>query len=377
MRTSIEEISESLGHSNIKTTKNYLASFPQEKKRENGREIDFNSIIISCIRFVDFAIFAKSLNLNTMGKKQRNVEVLNFTLEFQDVNDPMNPTVEEELVKLDNSSSTYYGKLFELRLFESNIENCLIGMMITTQNKEIPPKHKPSEKRITPIEIEPDEGLVFANIFLFNKVTGLFLYEVNRNGCFINQFKNFIYRNWNADYSSRFSIKIIPVLRESAYKRFERMNYFKNFKIEVYNPSALLSRLDSEDRGVNSTIKAQLIAAKESHSSCLTIEQSSLTKKLNPQGLNGKYIRQTVDFLLGLRFSGCRENIETIKVEGYSEDEEDSRKLKPIDFIGDSFKVNFSIEDIRIHRDLQERERIAGIIDVYNKLQPELQQIFQ
>ncbi|MCC8088032.1 MAG: site-specific integrase [Rikenellaceae bacterium] len=39
MGTSIEEISESLGHSNIKTTKNYLASFPQEKKRETAEKL--------------------------------------------------------------------------------------------------------------------------------------------------------------------------------------------------------------------------------------------------------------------------------------------------------------------------------------------------
>lgn len=39
MGTSIEEISESLGHSSIKTTKSYLASFPQERKKETAEKL--------------------------------------------------------------------------------------------------------------------------------------------------------------------------------------------------------------------------------------------------------------------------------------------------------------------------------------------------
>ena len=39
MGTSIEEIAENLGHSNITTTKSYLASFPQEHKKETAKKL--------------------------------------------------------------------------------------------------------------------------------------------------------------------------------------------------------------------------------------------------------------------------------------------------------------------------------------------------
>ena len=37
--TSVEEISESLGHSSIATTKNYLDSFPKEHKKETANKL--------------------------------------------------------------------------------------------------------------------------------------------------------------------------------------------------------------------------------------------------------------------------------------------------------------------------------------------------
>jgi len=39
MGTSIEEISESLGHTNISTTKSYLDSFPKEHKKATSKKL--------------------------------------------------------------------------------------------------------------------------------------------------------------------------------------------------------------------------------------------------------------------------------------------------------------------------------------------------
>lgn len=311
-----------------------------------------------------------------MSRKQRNVEVLSVNLEFEDNSNSMNPTFAEILHYMHEKTWNYFGKAFELRLLETMESGCIIGLIITTQNKEIPPKHIPATQHFAPVDIAANEGLAFANIFLYDPNNNVFLYEINRNGCYISQLTQFIYSHWNSvDEHIKFSLKIIPVLRYSSYQRMCNMNYYKKFVLEVFRPSELMNYLAQSNNGMATILQNQLQGGYVSNSSTMTIEQVAINKRQNPLGISHSYVREMSNIVLGALGAGFRENIEKLKVAGYAEDPENSRRIKTIDLIADSFNVWFFIEEIRTQSDLQEFERKQEIRGLYTRLLPELNSI--
>lgn len=312
-----------------------------------------------------------------MGKKRRNVEVLSVNLQHLDPSSVMNPSFEDILHFLHNKKYQYYGKQFELTLSESTIGTYLVGLIITTQKKEIPPKHKLTSNTFAPVHIESDEGLAFANAFLYDPETNVFLYEINKNGCYVNQFIDYIYKQWNADENNiRFSIKFPPILRKTAYERMGKMQYYKKLTLEVYNPSEVIAHLDENSHGMQTLLKHQLEGARCSNSNTIKIEQLAISKRQNPSGLAPSYVREAINLFIDTRSKGLRDNIKTLELVGYAQDSEDSKRLKTIDFIADSFEAWFLINEITIQSDVQPLERKDGILNLYqNKLYPEISQI--
>jgi hypothetical protein len=313
-----------------------------------------------------------------MSRKQRNVEVLSVNLEFEDNSNSMNPTFMEVLQFMHEKTWTYFGKAFELKLLEITESGCIIGLIVTTQNKEIPPKHIPATQHFVPVDIAANEGLAFGNIFLFDPNNNVFLYEINRNGCYVSQFIQFVYSNWNSiDEHIRFSLKIVPILRSSAYQRMCNMNYYKKFVLEIFCPNELMNYLAHNDNGMAAILQNQLQSGSLSNSSTMKIEQEAINRRQNPLGISHSYVREMSDVILGAIGAGFRQNIEKLEVAGYAEDPESPRRIRTIDLIADSFNVWFFIEEIRRQSDLQEIERKQEIQGLYTRLLPELNSIIR
>lgn len=313
-----------------------------------------------------------------MSRKQRNVEVLSVSLEFEDNSNSMNPTFTEVLHYMHEKTWNYFGKAFELRLLEVMESGCIIGLVVTTQNKEIPPKHIPATQNFYPVDIAANEGLAFGNIFLYDPNNNVFLYEINRNGCYVSQFIQFVYYNWNSvDEHIKFSLKIVPILRSSSYQRMCDMNYYKKIVLEIFRPNELMNYLAHNNNGMATILRSQLQGASVSNSSTMTIEQVAINKRQNPLGISHSYVREMSDVVLGAIGAGFRQNIEKLEVAGYAEDPESSRRIRTIDLIADSFNVWFFIEEIRRQSDLQEIERKQEIQGLYTRLLPELNSIIR
>lgn len=311
-----------------------------------------------------------------MNRKRRNVEVLSVNLEFEDNSNSMNPTFMEVLHYMHGKTWTYFGKAFELKLLEEVEPGYVIGLIITTQNKEIPPKHIPATQHFVPVDIAANEGLAFANIFLYDSNNNVFLYEINRNGCYISQFIPFIYSHWNSvDEHVKFGLKIVPILRSSAYQRMCGMNYYKKISLEIFRPADLMNYLAQNNNGMATILQNQLKGGSISNSSTITIEQVAINKRQNPLGISHSYVREMSNLVLGALGAGFRQNIEKLEIAGYAEDPENSRRIRTIDLIADSFNVWFFIEEIRRQSDLQELERKHEIQGLYTRLLPELKSI--
>lgn len=314
-----------------------------------------------------------------MAKKRRNIDVLSTKLTL--LQSEVELTFGDILNYMNGKEYRCNQKIFNLTILDTTKENCILGIIVTTQDSDIPPKRNKTTGIYNPIDINTvEEGFGYANIFLYDSARNILLYEINRNGCFPNQLKDFIYSKWNADDDHsdlKFDLSFPSVLRAHEYERMIRMDRFKKISIELYNPTELINCIDDDSDSIyNDIIKNQIKLGKETNANTITIEQIALQKKINQSGLSRSMIIGLIDAIkLKIVENGYRTNIKKLRVEGYTSDSEDPNRCKPVDLIADSFNEYFKIEDIQVHRDVQQLERKNGIENLYDKLLPEIKQL--
>lgn len=311
-----------------------------------------------------------------MAIKKRYVDVLSTKMDF---GEHLNSASFEDVLRfMNNKEFRYSEKIFELSLLNTSLQNCIVGIVITTQDKDIPPKRHKQNKSFSQLEIDATiEGLAFANIFLYDIKRNIFLYEINRNGCFPNQLRAFIYAKWNEENEDiRFELSFPAILRANEYQRMLQMNYYKRLVVKLYKPTELIDCFDEETDSIeNNILKKNIELGIQSNADTITLEQVAISKKLNPMGLSQSRTRGIIDAVkMKIADCGLRPNVQTLRVEGYTGDPGD-RALRPIDILADTFNVHFKITDIQVQTDVQQQERKQGIEDLYTGLLPELQQL--
>lgn len=253
----------------------------------------------------------------------------------------------------------------------------IVGYVVTTQDSDIPPKRNKNTGAFSAVQINPRiEGFAYANIFLYDTSRNVFVYEVNKNGCYPNQFIDAVYANWNIndadeDARTRFDLKLLPFVRLNEYNRMLQMSYYKKICVELANPQGLVAKLREENDGIGNLLKYTAQNAYDNNANSVRLEQVASSRRLNPQGLSHNVIRGIVDKIL----SKCREDIQHLEVHGYNEDVDDSRRCRPVDLLADTFNESFRIGDIQVHTNLQITERRTGIEGLYNRILPEIRQI--
>lgn len=313
-----------------------------------------------------------------MVNKKRNVDVLSVNFNYSE-NETRTVVFSDILNCLNNQEFRIEDKIFNFNLLKCDIQNCMIAIVVTTQDSDIPPKRNKKTGEYTKVQINPnEEGFAYANILLYDINRNILLYEVNKNGCFPNQFKEFIYHFWNSvEDNVRFDISFPSVIRANEYQRMLQMDYYKKISIELYAPNELINCFsDKNDSIYNNLIKHQINMGVQSNANTITIEQVALQKKINPLGLSRSMVQGLVDAVkTNVADKGFRFNVQKLRIEGYTSNSEDPNKCKPIDILADSFNEHFKIPDIQVHSDVQQIDRIAGITKLYNKLLPELRQL--
>ncbi|MBO2525858.1 MAG: hypothetical protein CW341_09205 [Bacteroidetes bacterium] len=313
-----------------------------------------------------------------MAYKRRNVDVLSVNFRYSDGE---NRTVQfSDIMRfMNNREFRVNEKIFNFNFLNCQVSDCMMAIIVTTQDSDIPPKRNKSTGVYTKVQINTaEEGFAYANILFYDVRRNILLYEVNKNGCFPNQLKEFIYHHWNAeDDNVRFDISFPAVIRANEYQRMLQMDYYKKISIELYSPTELINCFEeSSDSIYNNIVKHQINMGVQSNANTITIEQVALQKKINPMGLSHSMVKGLVDAVkLNIAEKGHRFNVQQLRIEGYTSDSEDPNRCKPIDILADSFNEYFKIPDIQVHTDVQQADRIVGITNLYHRLLPEFRQL--
>lgn len=312
-----------------------------------------------------------------MGKKTRKVEVVSTKLTFTSAD---KKTFEEILFFLDGKEFRDSNKNLEFNIIDKNLDSdYLTGIVITTQLKEIPPLRDLDTKEYKAVDINVNkESLAFANIFLFDRKRNVLIYEINKNGCYLNQFIETVYALWNSDEENedvRFDLNFPTIFRKNEYRRVLSLDYYKRFTLELLNPIELVNQFNDSNNSILNSIKTLAESASEGNADTIVYELEVASKQLNKLGLSKTTIKNTIRAIKEVADKGHRQNISEFKIEGFDMDSESPRKLKVIDLFGDTFSESFKIENITIHTDTQQSERKNGIEKVYNRILPEIKNI--
>jgi len=316
-----------------------------------------------------------------MENKKRFIDVLSTKLTFNESNDSNNNATFADILRFMNGKDFRQSdKIFEFSLLQTSISNCMIGIIVTTQDSNIPPIRNKRTKEYSQVNINPStQGLAYANIFLYDMQRNILLYEVNKFGCFPNKLKEFICNKWNEENGNQLlELAFPPVLKAKAYQRMLKMSYYKRFVVELYNPKEIISCFDENSDSIeNNLLKHNLQMSNDNNADIFKFEQIAITKKHNKKGLIRSLINGLVDTIkLNILDKGYKQNIQTLKIEGYSEDPED-KGYKSIDLLADTFNEYFKITDIQLQSNVQQDERQQGIEGLFNKLLPQLKQLTQ
>lgn len=313
-----------------------------------------------------------------MANKRRNVDVLSVNFRYSE-QETQTVQFADILRFMNNREYRINEKIINFTLLNCNVTDCMMAIIVTTQDSDIPPKRNKNTGIYSRVQINTEEeGFAYANILFYDVRRNILLYEVNKNGCFPNQLKDFIYHHWNAEEDNvRFDISFPPVIRANEYQRMLQMDYYKKISIELYAPTELLDCFEeNSDSMYNNFIRHQIRMGAQNNANTITIEQVALQKRVNPMGLSHSVVKGLVDAVkMNIADRGHRFNVQQLRIEGYTSDSEDPRKCKPIDILADSFNEYFKIPDIQVHTDVQQSDRIAGIIELYNRLLPEFRQL--
>ncbi len=314
-----------------------------------------------------------------MATKARYVDVLSPRITVQEGE---NQVLFEDVLVFMNAEGREYRigeKSFHVSLFNDPIsEDYVEGLVITTQDSDIPPKRNKRTGEFSPVQIDTrTEGFAYANVFLYDKTRNVLLYEINKNGCFPRQLTEAIYHFWNnpaegEDERTRFDLFFPVFARRDEYNRMLRMNYYKKISVELVNPQGLVNNFRENEDSIENWIRASVATAAGSNANSIVFEQTVFARKENPNGLSHNMVKSIVDKVLA-RFG--RGNIKRLEVQGYTDDAEEPNKCRPVDLLTDAFKESFRIQDIQINTNLQGRERKSGIEGIYERILPEIRQI--
>lgn len=310
-------------------------------------------------------------------RKKKYVEVLTPRVKCLSQNDS-EITFSDILSYMTGKTVYYSDKEYIVKIYGSgNLENCQEGIIITGQNKDIPPKRNNQTGEFSALSVDiAHEKLSFGNAFLYDKRLNVLFYERNKNGCFIDTLAKFIMQQWNQNEREHEDIKIeldfIAILRKGEYARALRMGYYKEFIAEFTNPKEILEEMADDNSSLYGISKRCATEAVKAKSDRFEIKMSTFGKQVNKDGLSFRTIRNHLESVRTLLQGRMKGNVEKVRIKGYSSDPEDSSSIQTIDLVADVFKPYFRLTSNSLNSNLQEVERRQELRNAYQDIRQEV-----
>lgn len=310
-----------------------------------------------------------------MANKKKRVEIVSIHIDSL-VEGCIPPSFPDVFDLLNAAEITQDGKLYEFRSLSTNITECIVGLVETTQDKDIPPIKNKQTKAFSQVQINTDtEGLAFANIFLFDISLNVLIYEVNRNGCYLQTFKELLEYKWAEMHcGDEIQIRIGAVCRLDEYNRMLRIHNYRKICYEICCPTEVLRVVRQQEESLSkSLLESQLAAAENNNINIISIEQKCMPVKINRDGMQARFVHEFAGLFNSLFRAGQRSNVKKFTVHGYTLDPESDRlRATTINLLADVFDEYISIPEVQVQSSLQVPERKASIETVYNRIHNEL-----
>ena len=206
----------------------------------------------------------------------------------------------------------------------------------------------------------------------------MLIYEINRNGCYLQSVKEILESVWAEEHENNpIEVHFPLILRKDEYDRMINMTLYRKIAIEIRNPSAMLQALQREEESLHKQLlKSQAESAVAGNSDYITIEHRCDPIRINSQGIQRGYIRGLIDSVNRTVRGDNNISVQKLQVQGYTIDPvSEHLKGTTIDLLADKFNERFPIPEVQIQTSLQRPERKDGIIAVYNRVLPEVDQI--
>lgn len=311
-----------------------------------------------------------------MSKKHCKVDIVSVNIkQKEDVKQKM--TFEEILCheEILGQEKIIGNKSVNFTIIDNN-EDYLIGFIRVTLDKDLPAKIDKKTKQISKLDVKINEGLAYANVFLFCKKLNVIFYEVNKNSIYLNNFKQYIYKCYNVSTNLKdntsFDISFGTIYRKNEYERAIDMNFYKNFTLKVHQPGVLLDKIRNANKSLEKKIQSEVedndFEKELERASRLNTEIAEISydvkKSKKSTGLNKIYIHKILNkFHQLIGSTEISEHIDKIEISGYSTSDQD--KLNPINILGDIYFSKFELEVPRLDSDLQKSTRKDAILEVY------------
>lgn len=262
------------------------------------------------------------------------------------------------------------GKDVSLRILNKG-RDTIIGLVETSRNENIPPKKNTKKKTITKLGLDSGEGLAYANVFIYEKKRQIFMYEVNKFGCFVDHFIEYIYRCCKKSQQFKiFDITLNPILNANEYQRMLKMRFHKSIELQIANPKQIIADYQHKNEALFSVCNSAVSVGSTKLSTKFEV---SVDK--NSTGLTSKSVKELVDSALRIFRGPKGDNIKKIAVVGYETDNDDN-KLQPIDLIADRYLKFIELDEPRENIDLLEVQRTKQIKDLYSECSNDFDIIF-
>lgn len=313
-----------------------------------------------------------------MANKKKRVDIVSVSVVSLTENHQV-PTFESILQLIDRTDYRLDEKIFELYLRDTQKAECILGFVETTQDKDIPPIKNKQTKVFSAVNINVlEEGLAFANVFLYDKNLKVLIYEVNRNGCYLQALKEWLERKWMEEHADApIEIHFASVCRFDEYQRMLRLDGYRKISFEICEPTALLEALRHEEESLAcNLLKSQVEAAANNNINYVSIEQRCDPIHINRDGIQREWTHGCTALFNSLCMTGARSCIRSYKIQGYTIDPESGRRKSiTIDLLQDVLDVCFTIPEVQLQNSLQQADRKMGIESLYDRIIEELRNI--
>lgn len=262
------------------------------------------------------------------------------------------------------------GKDVELRILNKG-RDTITGLVVTSRNENIPPKKNKKKKTIEKLGLEVGEGLAYANVFIYEKKRKILMYEVNKFGCFVDHFIDYIHRSCkDSENFKSFDIALNSILNANEYQRMLKMRFHKSVELQIANPRQIIADYQHKQDALFNVCSSAASVGSTRLSTKFEVEA-----KKDGVGLTSRSVKELIDSVLRIFRSPQGDNIKKIQVVGYETDSEDD-KLQPIDLIADRYLQQIELDEPRENTDLLEGQRSKQIKDLYLKCVDDFDVIF-